>query len=354
MSVSPFDDPWLSGLLGDDEIAPQFTPEADHEEMVYFEEALAAAEGAEGVIPDVSAGYIAERIGGFGADFAALRTAAARDGVVVPEFVRQLRAFIGAPHGQYIHFGATSQDVIDTSLILRLRPVVDDFCLRLEALVTVLAQLDRRFGARPIMGRTRMQEAMPIRVSDRIGSWRAPLQRDLDRLDELTPRLLVLQFGGAVGTLDVLGDKAQAVAARLAAQLDLRLPDHAWHSQRDNLAELAGWLSLVSGSLGKIGADIALMAQNGIGEIALEGGGGSSAMPHKQNPVGAEVLVALARYNATLIGGMHSALVAEQERSGAAWTLEWLVLPQMVTTTAAGLRTALALCGQVTRLGATD
>ncbi|HEX4299038.1 MAG TPA: 3-carboxy-cis,cis-muconate cycloisomerase, partial [Devosia sp.] len=251
----------------------------------------------------------------------------------------------------HVHFGATSQDVIDTALILRLRPMLAEFQRRIEAMVTALANLDRRFGTNAIMGRTRMQDALPIRAADRIASWRGPLQRDLDRLAELSPRLLVLQFGGAVGTLDKLGDKAQAVAARLADGLDLRLPDHAWHNQRDGLVELAGWLSLVSGSLGKIGADVALMAQNSVNEIALDGTGGSSAMPHKANPVAAEVLVALARYNATLVGGMHGALVHEQERSGAAWTLEWLVLPQMLMTTAAGLRTGLALAGQVTRLG---
>ena len=350
MSIVPFDHPWLSRLLGDDAIAPQFSPEADHEEMVYFEEALAAAEGAEGVIPADSAAYIAEHIGGFGADFVAIRDAAARDGVVVPEFVRQLREFMG-PHGRYVHFGATSQDVIDTSLVLRLRPVLGEFEERLRKLIAALNNLDARFGNQTLMGRTRMQDAIAIRAADRIGAWREPLKRDLERLIALTPRLLVLQFGGAAGTLDALGSKGPAVAARLAQTLDLRLPERSWHSQRDNIVEFAGWLALVSGTLGKIGTDIALMAQNAIGEIGLESGGGSSAMPHKSNPVGAEVLVALAHANATLVGGMHHALVHEQERSGAAWTLEWLLLPQMVMATAAGLRTALTLCGQVKRIG---
>jgi len=351
MSVSPFNHAWLSGLLGDDDLALQFAPEAEHEEMVYFEEALAAAEGAEGIIPANSAEYIAEHIGGFGADFEAIAAATARDGVVVPEFVRQLREFIGTPHSQYIHFGATSQDLIDTSLVLRLRPVLTEFQSRIEKLATALGQLDRQFGDREIMGRTRMQDALPIHVRDRIAAWRGPLLRDLDRLEELSPRFLVLQFGGAAGTLDKLGDKAHAVATRIAEKLDLSLPDHSWHSQRDNIVELADWLSLVSGSLGKFGADIALMAQNRIDEIALEGTGGSSAMAHKSNPVAAETLVTLAHFNAALVGGMHQALVHEQERSGSAWPLEWLILPQMVMATAAGLRTASTLCTQITRVG---
>ena len=347
MTISPLDHPWLSALLGDDELARHFSSEAEHEQIIAFEQALAAATGAEGLIPSDSYAYIAAHISSFVADDVAIAAATARDGVVIPEFIRQLREHLG-PHGQYIHLGATSQDVLDTSLVRRLRPVLTEFGGRLRKLQAALDQLDQRWGFVPLMARTRMQDAVPIRASHRIATWRAPLQRHLDRLAELTPRLLVLQFGGAAGTLDKLGDKGPAVAARLAAALDLGLVPQ-WQSQRDNLADLASWLSLVSGSLGKLGADVALMTQ--MGEVSLSGAGTSSAMPHKQNPVAAEILVTLARYNGTLVGGMHDALVHEQERSGAAWTLEWLVLPQMVMITAASLRTALALAAQLTRLG---
>jgi 3-carboxy-cis,cis-muconate cycloisomerase len=199
------------------------------------------------------------------------------------------------------------------------------------------------------MGITRMQDALPITVSDRIAAWHGPIPRHLDRLAALRSRLLVLQFGGAVGVLDKLGGKGMAVARRVAEKLDLALPTGSWHTQRDNLAEFADWLALVSGSLGKLGQDVALMAL--AGDIVLTGGGGSSAIPHKQNPVAAEVLVSLARYNATLVGGMHHAQVHEFERSGAAWTLEWLILPQMVMTTGAGLRIALELCSRINSIG---
>jgi len=351
MSTSPFDHPLLSGLLGDDEVVPFFAAEAEIREMIRFESALAEGEGAEGVIPADSAEYLAVQLHAFTPNLDEIRIATARDGTIGVEFVRQLRHWLGPPFDRHVHFGATSQDLVDTALVLRLRPVLAIFTQRLEAINQRLAGLDHEFGRRQMMGRTRMQDAVPITVADKLATWQGPPLRHLDRLRELTPRLMQLQFGGAAGTLDKLGEKANAVATRIGKTLELSVPARSWHTQRDSVVELADWLSLVSGSLGKIGADIGLMAQNRFGDISLEGGGGSSAMPHKQNPIAAEVLVALAHYNATLTGGMHEALVHEQERSGAAWTLEWLILPQMVMATAASLRTANALLGQVIRIG---
>jgi 3-carboxy-cis,cis-muconate cycloisomerase len=349
MSLSPFDHPLLRGLLGDEEIARHLSAEAELEQMLVFESALVAAEGEASVIPRDAADSIVQRLATFRPDVDAIRREAARDGVAGVGYVRQLRQWVGAPHDQYVHFGGTSQDLVDTALVLRLRPIMRVLTTRLGAVSQQLTDIDRAFGGRRLMGRTRMQDALPIAVSDRVASWRAPLLRHVERAEELTPRLLVLQFGGAVGTLDKLGSKGAAVAAAIARRLGLGAPDRAWHTQRDGLAELAGWLSLVTGSLGKVGADIVLMAQGN--EIVLEQGGGSSAMPHKSNPVGGEVLVALARFNATLVGGMHNALVHEQERSGAAWTLEWLLLPQMLMAAAASLRTAATLLGRVGGMG---
>jgi 3-carboxy-cis,cis-muconate cycloisomerase len=351
LSASAFDNPLLSGLLGDEELAPFFSAEAELSEVLAFEQALLIAEEEEEVIPAGTVKAVLPAMKAFRPDVAKIREGAARDGVIGVELVRQLRQAVGEPNGQFVHFGATSQDVVDTALTRRLRPVLSILERRLGTLTTALLDLDKRFGAAPLIGRTRMQDALPTTVGDRLAAWRGPLERDLDRLAALRPRLLVLQFGGAVGTLDRLGDKGPAVARRLAAALELGLPSGAWHSQRDNIVELAGWLALVTGSLGKIGADVGLMAQNSVGEIVLAGSGGSSAMPHKSNPVGAEVLVALAHANAALLGGMNHAMVHEQERSGAAWTLEWLLLPQMLMATGASLRTAINLLGQVTRMG---
>ena len=349
MTVSPFDHPYLSGLLGDTETAGRFSAQAEIAAMLAFERALAEAEAGEGVIGAEAARAIVTALGSFEPDMAALAAGVARDGVVAPELVRQLRAAVGAPHGASVHFGATSQDVIDTALVLRLKPVLDRLDALLAQLASVFGELEGRCGANALMGRTRMQAAIEITTADRIRAWRAPLQRHRARLAVLRPELLVVQFGGAAGTLEKLGDKAEAVRKRLADRLGLGDAPQ-WHSQRDRLADFAGLLSLITGSLGKFGQDVALMAQDG-SEIALSGGGGSSAMPHKQNPVAAEVLVTLARFNATQVSGMHHALVHEQERSGSAWTLEWLLLPQMAVAAVASLVQANALARQIESMG---
>ena len=180
-------------------------------------------------------------------------------------------------------------------------------------------------------------------------SWAAPLERHRRRLEALQPELLVVQFGGPAGTLAALGPAAEAVRRSLAARLGLADAPQ-WHSQRDRIAALGSVLAGIAGSLGKFGQDVALMAQAG-DEIALSGGGGSSAMPHKRNPVAAEMLVALARFAAVQVSGLDQALVHEQERSGAAWTLEWLLLPPLLLATGAATRIAGELAGDMTRLG---
>ncbi len=348
MTISAFDHPLLSGLLGDEEISALFSVEAEIDAMLAFEIALARAEAAEGGIPSAAGEAIVRALGGFRPDFGALRAGAARDGVVVPELVSQLRAAVGDEHGAQVHKGATSQDVVDTGLALRLVKALAIFEARLGSLDDLLADLERRDGDIGTMAHTRMQAAIPVPAARKIASWRDPLARHAGRLAAVHGDVAIVTFGGAAGTLEKLDGKAETVTRRLAELLQLQAVARPRHSERDGIAALASWLSGVTGSLGKLGQDVALMAQNEVGEIRLASGGGSSAMPHKVNPVGAETLVALARFNATLVSGIHQSLVHENERSGAAWTLEWLLLPQMVAATAAALRTAEALLRSVT------
>jgi 3-carboxy-cis,cis-muconate cycloisomerase len=347
MSVSVFDHPVLAGLLGDQEVASFFSAEAELKAMLDFEAALAAAETEKDVIPEAAGKAITKAIASFRPDIQKLRQSTARDGVVVPELVRLLRAAVGKPHAEYVHFGATSQDVVDTGFALRIGKVLDILQDRIDTLVERFGELDMRDGAIRVTAHTRMQAAIEVPVSRKILSWREPLLRHRARLSTVRKEIAVLTFGGAAGTLDKLGWAGEQVTAHMAKGLGLSLVPRARHSERDGQAELADWLSLVAGSLGKIGADIALATQSEVGEIRLKSGGGSSAMPHKVNPVGAEILVTLARFNATLVSGVHQALVHENERSGAAWTLEWMLLPQMAVATGAALRTAIELTDNI-------
>lgn len=351
MSVSVFDDPVLKSLFGDDRIAALFTARAEIDAMVSVESALAQAQVNTGVIDQEAAEAIINRLTYFSPDIPALEESTARDGVAVPELVKQLRTHVGEPHSEKIHHGATSQDIVDTALILRLKKIITIFNEQLVALIAALETLNADYGSNKLMGRTRMQAALPITVADRIAPWLLPLITHRQRLGQLAPRVLNVQYGGAVGTLHALGENGPETVAELAKILELFAPERPGHAMRDSIIELASWASLVTGTLGKMGQDIALMAQTGIGEISLSGTGTSSAMPHKQNPVKAEMLVTLARFNAVQVSGMHHAAIHEQERSGSAWALEWMILPQMLTATGGAMRTATDLVRSITEMG---
>ncbi|MDB5524137.1 MAG: 3-carboxy-cis,cis-muconate cycloisomerase [Rhizobium sp.] len=342
---------FLNDLLFDPELSHLVGTDADCAAMLKFEMALAEAEAANGLISEDAALTIVEMGATFAPGIVTLQHATLKDGVVVPEFVRELRDYVGGDASQYLHFGATSQDVIDTVLALKLKRVFILFESRLQVLLETLDGLVNVHGQNQLMGRTRMQAAIPITVADRLDVWRGLVSRAGDDLASVREKNLILSLAGPAGTSEKFGNKIDAVRNSLAGLLGLSVPDYVPHAARDRIATLGNWLSLVTGALGKIGQDIALMAQNEIAEIALEGGGGSSAMAHKQNPVRAEVLVSLARFNAVQVSGLHQALVHEQERSGAAWTLEWLILPQMLNATGTALTHAQALLDQVRRIG---
>lgn len=343
-----FGHPWLSGLYGDDQIAAIWSPDAQLAHMLRFESVWSDALGATGLAEPAMAAAAAKSISAAQIDIADLQIGSGRDGLPVPALVKQLKTIAGE-NAAAVHKGATSQDVIDTALSLTIQANSAALDTGLITLSAALNHLSSTFGDGPLMGRTRMQAALPITVADRIAPWLLPLDDHRTRLTQMCPRLEVVQIGGAAGDRAALGDAADAVAAHVANALGLHNPPRAWHTMRDGIAEYAGLLSLISGTLGKMGQDICLMAQGG--EIAISGGGGSSAMPHKQNPILAELLVTLARFNAVQLSGMHQALIHEQERSGAAWSLEHMILPQMAMATGRGLTAATTLIGRIERVG---
>lgn len=336
----------LSVLCGDAEIASLLSDEAQLTAMLAFERALAEAEADAGLIEPAAAATIFSALDNFTPDWGDLAKGMARDGVVVPALVRQLRAAIGDTHGASVHLGATSQDAIDTALILQLAKIIPVLIERLTTLEASLAVLTERHGAQKLMAHTRMQAALEFTVADKIRTWLEPLSRHRLALSAMRRELLVIQLGGPVGDRGSFGGKGDEIARHLARRLDLGLAP-AWHSARDPIVGFGARLAMLSGTLGKFGADVGLMAQSEVRQVRLAEGGGSSAMPHKSNPVGAEALVTLARYNAGLAGTLQQSMVHENERSGSAWTLEWLVLPQIVETTAASLRISIDLARQM-------
>jgi len=342
---------WASVLFDDREIAEQFADQAMFASFAGFEQALITALVKAGLIETTDAPQLIDQIADFVPDRAAITQAVLRDGLPVPEYVRQLRAHVSGPGNARIHHGATSQDLLDTAAIEALTRVGRILETRLDTLLGLIDSLTARDGGNSLQAITRMQPALPFRAADRLAAWKLPLKDLRDRLPDLRQRTNILQFGGAVGDLQSLGDKAAIIAQSIADQLDLRWTGHSWHSARGPMIAHAGWMSELTGALGKIGQDIALMALRGGADIRLAGGGSSSAMPHKQNPVTAERLVTLARFNATLVSGLHHAQIHEMERSGAAWMLEWMTLPQISETAGAGLSAACALIQSIERIG---
>ncbi|GHE03102.1 3-carboxy-cis,cis-muconate cycloisomerase [Defluviimonas sp. 20V17] len=346
MPASPLDSALYRGLLGDDDTARLFTDSAEIRAMLLVEGALARVQGALGLIPEPSAAFLHRACHEVQIDPAALTERIAQDAVPVPALVDATRKALEAPaHAQYLHWGATSQDIAETGLVLRLRQTLAIQQARLVALIKALGVLAKTHAETPMAARTYGQAATPTSFGALVASWGAPLLRHLQRLEELRPRLLVVSLSGAAGTLGAMGPEGPMVRAELARALGLSDPGASWHSQRDRIAELAGWMTGLTTSLGKMGEDLMLLAQSGIEEVALGQGGGSSTMPQKQNPVAPSVLVALARQAAALNAALQGASVHALQRDAAAWITEWMALPQLAIGTGAALARAASLAG---------
>src|ERR1043166_1826390 len=345
-----FDSTIFAPLFTDPEIAPLFSDEAFVRALVAVETALARAEARLHVIPQSAADEISRAADPKKIDVQALSRGSVRSGFPIIALVQELRREVGAAAAPYVHWGATTQDIMDTASVLQLHATTSILDERLAELTRALSELAERERATVLAARTHSQQALPTTFGLKVVTWLAPVIRHRERLDEIMTRLLVVQFGGAAGTLAALGDKGLAVMAILAEELHLMVPVAPWHSQRDNLVEFAGWLSLVTGSLGKMAQDIILLAQTEVGEMgesAEHGRGASSTMPQKSNPITSELMVAAARTNAALLSAMHNAQIQEQERATHGWQVEWLTLPQMVHLTGGTLKHSIDLAKSI-------
>ena len=315
--------------------------------MLDVESALARAQARVEVIPHSALAPITAACRAELYDFEALGLAIASAGNSAIPLVKALGKQIAstAPEAErYVHLGATSQDIMDTGLVLQLRAALGLIEADLVRLADVLAQQAQRYATTPLAGRTWLQQATPVTLGMKIASWLGAVTRNRQRLDELKPRLLCLQFGGASGTLAALGDQAMPVAQALANELGLNLPEQPWHTQRDRLVEFGAVLGLIAGSLGKVGRDISLLMQTEAAEVfepSAPGKGGSSTMPHKRNPVGSAVLISAATRVPGLLSILFSAMPQEHERSLGLWHAEWETLPEICCVVSGALVQAL-------------
>ena len=327
----------IEGLFTTSEMAAIFSAEAHVRALLAFEAALARAEAQAGVIPAEAAAAIAAscRVELF--DVAALYREAALAGTPAIPLVRALTGQVAPEARQFVHWGATSQDAIDTAMVLQMRAGIDALVaglLRVGAGCAALALQHRRT---PMAGRTLLQQALPITFGLKAARWLGLATRQVRALRACRDRSLALQLGGAAGTLAALGEAGLQVAERLAAELQLPLPDLPWHAERDRVATIAAVLGVAAGAMAKIAADIALLAQTEVAEAAeaaAPGKGGSSAMPQKHNPVDAVGALASARLAIGLVPVVLSAMAQEHERAVGGWQAEWAAIPALFRYTA--------------------
>jgi 3-carboxy-cis,cis-muconate cycloisomerase len=316
----------MRGLLSD---------RARLQRMLDFEAALARAEASLGIVPAGAAAAIGEACDASQYDIAALVEAQAPSGNIAIAVVGALTKAVAARDSaaaNFVHWGATSQDVTDTALVLELRLAIDTLILDLDTAIKAFAAMAGRHRRTLSVARTLMQHALPMPFGLKLAGYAAALARSRERLVRVRREALGLQFGGAAGTLAALGEQGLSVAERLAALLDLQLPDAPWHAHRDRLADVASCLGILTGTCGKIARDVTLMMQSEVGEAfepAAPGRGGSSTMPHKRNPVGAAAALSAAMVAPNLVATLLATQVQEYERGPGGWHTDWMTFPAL-------------------------
>src|SRR5438477_10678303 len=332
--------PLLAPMLSSAAMRAVCDDEAYLQHMLDFEAALARAEAATGVIPANAAGSITKACKASSFDLADLAEAAARSGNLAIPLVKALTANVDADAARYVHWGATSQDVIDTAGMLTLRAAIDALLPDLDRAIAGFAKLAHQHRNTAVVARTWLQHALPMPFGLKLAEYAAALHRSGTRLQRLRSEGLALQFGGAAGTLAALGDKGLLVAEKLAQELKLPLPDAPWHTHRDRIAEASSVLAIISGTCGKIARDVSLMMQTDVAEAfepSGEGRGGSSTMPHKRNPVAAASALGAATMAPNLAATIFAAQVQDHERSAGPWHAEWPTLPALLLVTSGAL-----------------
>jgi 3-carboxy-cis,cis-muconate cycloisomerase len=349
MAIGVLSSAIFADMFGTAAMRAVFSEEAFLARCVEVEAALARAQGRLGIIPADAADAISRAASALASgqaalDLARLKRETETVGYPILPLVRQLAELAGDA-GRYLHWGATTQDVMDTAAVLQIRAGLLLIYEDLTAAREHLTDLARRYRDTPMAGRTHLQHALPVTFGYKAAVWLSALDRHADRLRELRPRVLMAQFGGAAGTLASLGngEKGLRTLAELASELALGEPPITWHAARDGIAETVQLLALLAGSLGKIAFDVMLMSATEFGEAAepfVAGRGSSSTMPQKRNPISCELIIAAAKVLRQQAGLALDALIADFERATGPWHVEWVALPEAFSYAAGALHQA--------------
>lgn len=326
-------------IFRDQAIAAQFSDSAMTQAMLAVEAALATAQAEQGIVPQEMAERISDASKKLTMNPAELAKGVSASGVPVPALVGALRSAVGSPASDFVHFGATSQDIVDTATVLCIREALKTVSTRLTAVVEILQAASINHRDTIMLARTRGQLATPTTVGLRIAQWANPLISLESEAQTVRSQALRVQLGGASGNRSALGQNAAKVSTRLAQLLQMR-DGPPWHTNRDALHRLAGWLMRIISACGKIGKDIGIASRSEVLEMRAGTGGGSSTMPHKSNPVASEALEAVTMAAQAVFAGFSASAVHREERDGAAWSLEWLFLPQLFILTGSALSLA--------------
>ena len=330
MAASLFDSPNYAKLFPVGDAGRLFTDTAEVRAMMLVEGTLAILQGKAGTIPEISAQAIHRASLELQIDPTGLGDATGQNGVSVPGLVAEFRKLMQAPeHAQYLHFGATSQDITDTALMLRLRQLLGLQESALKSMIAHLRKLATDHAETPMVARTYGQSATLTSFGATVASWGHPLIDLLDEMENLRASTLWVSLAGAAGTASVLGDDPTGLRAELAAALGLQDPKRNWHNDRSPIQRIAAWQTRLNQALGKFAQDILIHSQSTLKTVQIGATGGSSTMPQKENPVQASTIVALANQAVGLQTTLTLAGQHKEARDGAAWFSEWLALPQL-------------------------
>jgi 3-carboxy-cis,cis-muconate cycloisomerase len=342
MASTVFDSELFRDSFGTPAMRAVFDDKELIRKYVQVEIALAKAEAQCGVIPAEAAEEIAERCSAAALDLDLLRHETEIVGYPILPLVHQISKQAG-DSGGYVHWGATTQDIMDTAVVLQLRDGFELVEADIRTLRHILAGLAARYRDTPMAGRTHLQQALPVTFGYKAAIWLNMFDRHQERLAQARPRVLVGEFAGAAGTLASLGDKGLAVQKAMMEELGLAVPVSTWHVARDGFAEAVNLLGLITGSLGKIALDVMILASNEFGELYepfVKGRGASSTMPQKRNPISSELMLACAKGVRQQAGLMMDAMVQDLERATGPWHAEWIAIPEAFILTAGALNQA--------------